>query len=114
MELALDWVTGVSATVLVCDEQGTIVYMNDEAERYLEKDGGRRLLGSSVFDCHPGASRDKTMRLFAEQKANSYTICKNGQKKAIHQLPWYRDGRFAGIVELSVEVPQVLPHFDRK
>jgi transcriptional regulator with PAS, ATPase and Fis domain len=110
----VEWVNGVAATVLVCDAQGTIIYMNDEAEHYLQEEGGRRLIGSSVLDCHTGAAREKTMRLFAEQRANNYTICKNGQKKVIHQLPWFSAGQFAGVVELSVEVPEVLPHFDRK
>lgn len=114
MEQALDWVTELDASVLVCDKHGTIVYMNNKAERNLQKEGGRHLIGSCVFDCHPGASREKTVRLFAEQKPNNYTICKNGQKKIVHQLPWFREGRFAGVVELSVEIPSILPHFDRK
>jgi len=113
MEPALDWVTGLDATVLVCDQQGPIIYMNEAAERNLEKDGGRKLLGTNVFDCHPGASREKAMRLFAEQKPNNYTIEKNGQKKVIHQLPWFRAGQFAGFVELSIKVPQEMPHFKR-
>jgi hypothetical protein len=28
-------------------------------------------------------------------------------------MPWYRDGVFAGVVELSVPIPDELPHFDR-
>ena len=113
MDPALDWVAGLDGSAIVCDAQGIIVYMNDKAEKGLEKEGGRKLLGSNVFDCHPGASREKTMRLWAEQKANQYTISKNGQKKIIHQLPWFREGQFAGIVELSIVIPEVLPHFVR-
>jgi transcriptional regulator with PAS, ATPase and Fis domain len=114
MDPALDWVNELDSNVIVCDEQGTIIYMNEKAARSYAKDGGRRLVGSSVFDCHPGASREKTLRLFAERQPNNYTISKNGKKKIIHQLPWFRAGQFAGFVELSIEIPPALPHFDRE
>lgn len=29
----------------------------------------------------------------------------------IHQLPWFFDGVFAGLVEIAVDVPEKLPHF---
>jgi hypothetical protein len=28
-------------------------------------------------------------------------------------MPWYQDGKFAGIVEISIPIPDDLPHFDR-
>ena len=34
-------------------------------------------------------------------------------KKLIYQAPWYRDGAYAGFVELSLVVPFELPHFVR-
>ena len=31
-----------------------------------------------------------------------------------YQAPnWYQDGKFAGVVELSIPIPDKLPHFDR-
>ena len=44
---------------------------------------------------------------------NVYTIEKHGIKKLIYQAPWYRDGEFAGLVELAIELPAELPHFVR-
>jgi hypothetical protein len=51
--------------------------------------------------------------MFLTQSANHYTVSKGGQRKAIHQLPWYRDGVFSGFVELALPIGDHLPHFDR-
>ena len=47
------------------------------------------------------------------RKPNVYTIEKAGVKKLIYQAPWYRGGEYAGVVELSVEIPFQMPHFVR-
>ena len=44
---------------------------------------------------------------------NVYTIEKGGVKKLIYQAPWYQDGEYRGIVELSLPIPFVMPHFVR-
>ena len=44
---------------------------------------------------------------------NSYTIEKKGIKKLIHQSPWFEDGKPAGLIEISIEIPFELPHFIR-
>ena len=75
--------------------------------------GGWQPVGRSVFDCHPEPARTKTRRLYETQQANHYTIRKNGQRKIIHQLPWFESGTFAGFVEISIPIPDDLPHFDR-
>ncbi len=41
------------------------------------------------------------------------TIRKAGQRKIIHHLPWYQDGALAGLVELSIPIPDELPELDR-
>lgn len=107
------WLDGLNLAVTVTDAQGTIIAMNRTAVKGFEADGGEALLGHSVFDCHPEPARTQTAELFATQSANHYTIRKRGQKKIIHQMPWYRDGAFAGFVELSVPIPDDLAHFDR-
>ena len=66
-----------------------------------------------MLDCHPEPARAKTERLLAAREKNVYTIEKNGVKKLIYQSPWYRNGEYAGFVELSLEIPFELPHFIR-
>jgi len=47
------------------------------------------------------------------RKINIYTLEKDGIKKLIYQAPWYEGGEYAGVVELSVEIPFEMPHFVR-
>jgi transcriptional regulator with PAS, ATPase and Fis domain len=108
------WSTEFPGAIIVCDANGIIVEMNDRAARNYEKDGGRALIGKNLLDCHPEPARTKTQRLLETQQKNVYTIEKKGVKKLIYQSPWYRDGQFAGLVELSLEIPSELPHFIRK
>jgi transketolase len=107
------WLEGIPAAITVTDEAGTIVYMNARSRETFAKDGGGALVGKSVFDCHPEPARSKTRRLYDDKTPNHYTIRKNGQRKIVHQLPWYRDGAFAGVVEIVFPIPDELPHFDR-
>ncbi len=108
-----EWLAEFPAAITVADADGALVEMNEASCRVNAADGGASLLGSSVFDCHPEPARTKTVRLYAGRKPSHYTIRKNGQKKIIHQMPWYKDGVFAGFVEISVPIPDELPHFDR-
>ncbi len=109
----LAWAVELPAAVTVTDESGTIVAMNARSLAAFADDGGAALLGTSVFACHPEPALTAIRTLYETRAPNHYTISKRGQKKIIHQLPWYRDGRFAGFVEISVPIPDTLPHFDR-
>jgi hypothetical protein len=51
--------------------------------------------------------------MLASGKANVYTIEKAGQRKLIYQSPWYERGEYRGFVELSLPVPETVPHFKR-
>lgn len=108
-----NWVKEFPASITVCDPEGILVEMNDKAAKNYQKDGGLDLLGSNMVDCHPGDARLKAERLLEIKEKNVYTIQKNGVKKLIYQSPWYKDGEFAGFVELSLEIPDELPHFIR-
>jgi hypothetical protein len=107
------WIKEFPAAVTVCDKEGIILEMNDKAAKTFESDGGYNLIGSNMLDCHPGLSRQKTERLLAARVKNVYTIEKNGIKKLIYQSPWYKEGEYAGFVEISLEIPPEMPHFIR-
>lgn len=108
-----DWIKEFPAAVTVCDPHGVILAMNDKAALTYEKDGGYDLIGRNMLDCHPEQARIKTEKLLADREKNVYTIEKNGIKKMIYQSPWFRDGNYAGIVEISLEIPFEMPHFLR-
>ena len=108
-----NWIEGLPVAVTVTSADGTITAMNARSRETFAKDGGGALLGRSIFDCHPEPALTKTRTLYAAQGPNHYTIRKNGQRKIIHQVPWFDGGRFAGFVEISIPIPDDLPHFDR-
>ncbi|OGS57988.1 MAG: diguanylate cyclase [Elusimicrobia bacterium RIFOXYB2_FULL_62_6] len=109
-----DWVKGAPLSVTVCDADGVILEMNDRARKTFEKSGGGELVGKNLLDCHPEPAGTKVREMLAKRYINAYTIEKNGVKKLIYQAPWQKDGKFAGIVELSLEIPLDMPHFVRK
>jgi len=108
-----DWIKEFPGAVTVCDEAGVIVAMNDKALSTFADDGGAALLGKSVMDCHAEHSRGIIKKIMAGGPPNIYTIEKKGKKKLIYQAAWTKDGAFAGIVELSLEIPFEMPHFIR-
>jgi uncharacterized protein YndB with AHSA1/START domain len=108
------WVAGFPGAVTVCDRHGVIIGMNAKAAASFEGDGGAALMGSNLIDCHPEPSRTQVADLLANPRVNAYTIEKRGVRKVIYQAPWFDAGAFAGLVELSLEVPASMPHFVRE
>jgi hypothetical protein len=109
----LDWVQEFPAAVTVCDAEGVILAMNAKAATSFADSGGAELIGSNLLDCHPEPARAKLRDLLLSGRANVYTIEKNGIRKLIYQSPWYVDGDYRGLVELSFEIPDAVPHFIR-
>ena len=107
------WVKEFPGPVVVCDAAGIIIEMNDRAIEWLADKGGRELLGRSVLDVHPEQAQSKIRRMMETREINVYTIEKDGGRVVIYQSPWYRDGKFAGLVEFGLEVPLEIPHHVR-
>jgi len=107
------WAQEFPGAITVCDSEGIILEMNDKAVKTFQDQGGEKLIGTNVLDCHPEPARTKLKRLMDAQQANVYTIEKDGVKKLIYQAPWYEDGKYCGFVELSLEIPAQMPHFIR-
>lgn len=105
------WVDEFPGTIEVCDAQGILLEMNDRAAA---QEGGRSLIGSNILDCHPEPVRSKLKEMLESGRPNIYTIEKRGQKKLIYQAPWHSGGRYAGFVELSLDIPETMPHFIRE
>ncbi len=107
------WIKGFDGAITVCDADGRIVEMNDKAVEVFADDGGANLIGTDVLDCHPEPSRSKLKDMMGTRRTNIYTIQKSGKKKLVYQAPWYDSGRYAGFVELAIEIPWEMPHFNR-
>ena len=107
------WIKEFCGSIIVCDQSGIIVEMNDRAVASYNDEGGSALIGKNLLDCHSPRSQEILRDLLKTQKKNVYTIEKHGVKKIIYQSPWYENGEFRGLVELSLEIPQGAPHFKR-
>lgn len=109
----MNYFNEVNFAVTVCDKEGKIIEMNRRSLQVNQKEG-ENLIGSNVLDCHPEPARAILQNLMDSQSSNAYTIEKNGVKKLIYQTPWYENGEYMGLMELSIEIPFDMPHKIRK
>ena len=109
----MEFIENLDGAVMVSDTEGNIIYLNEKAATTFQKDGGRELIGKNLKDCHNDSSNDKIREMTETHEKNVYTIEKKGKKKLIYQAPWFHDGVFGGLVELSLEIPFEMPHFIR-
>ncbi|MBI5566331.1 MAG: PAS domain-containing protein [Chloroflexi bacterium] len=107
------WIKEFPGSITVCDADGLILSMNDKSVKTFESQGGAELIGTSLLDCHPEPARAKLQHLLDARQANVYTIEKNGVHRLIYQSPWYEQGKYRGLIELSLEIPIEMPHFIR-
>jgi transcriptional regulator with PAS, ATPase and Fis domain len=107
------WIREFPAAVTVCDATGVILEMNVRAMETFARDGGADLIGRNVLECHPEPSRSQLAAMLSERTSNAYTIEKNGVHKLIYQSPWFEDGEYRGFVELSLVIPESMPHHVR-
>jgi transcriptional regulator with PAS, ATPase and Fis domain len=108
-----DMVKELPFAVTVCDTEGIILYMNEQSINTFQKYGGADIIGTSLFLYHHGPAAAKLRELLDLCTKNAYTIEKNGIKKIIYQSPWYKNGEFAGLIELSLQIPMEMAHFVR-
>jgi transcriptional regulator with PAS, ATPase and Fis domain len=101
------------SAVTICDSEANIIYMNNKAQATFDKWGGEKLKGKSLYDCHTEKSNAKIREILTTGIPNTYTIEKLGIKKLIHQSPWYQNGQIGGLVEISIVLPNEIPHFIR-
>ena len=52
-------------SIVICDLEHTIIYMNPAAIANYEKRGGEALVGSSLLDCHNAQSCEKIEQVLA-------------------------------------------------
>lgn len=108
------WCDNFSGAVTICNPEGTILYLNKKACQTWADKGGSALLGQNVLDCHPEPSRTMLAQMLQNQLSNCYTIEKKGLKKLIYQAPLYdKNNHYTHFVELVLELPGNLKHFER-
>jgi transcriptional regulator with PAS, ATPase and Fis domain len=109
----LEWFERLPCAVTVCDKSYKILYMNARAAEVNSRDGGKALVGKNLMDCHPPEAQAKLKKVMTSGRPNVYTIEKRGTKKLVYQCHWKKRGRVNGLVELTFELPDVMPNFER-
>ena len=110
----ISWEEEFDAAITIVDGDGCIIYMNKKAIETFASDGGKKLIGKKLQECHQPASMEIIQQMMSGQRCNTYTIEKKGIKKLIHQAPWFHDGVCSGIVEMSIVLPPDMPHHVRE
>ena len=108
-----NWSDEFEGAITICNSEGKITYMNERSQKEFSKYGGGELIGTNLLDCHPEPSRSKLSGLLESEGSNTYTIEKGGINKIIHQSPLFVAGVYSGMIEISFEIPQPLPHYNR-
>ena len=97
-----NWVDAFEGAITLCNNDFTIVYMNERSIQDFAKYGGADLLGKNLLDCHNSNSREKIRSILHSGISHAYTrTLKSGKIKAIKQCPWLEEGKIKGIVEIS-------------
>lgn len=107
-----NWFKECPIAITICDKEGTIIEMNDKSRETFIKDG-KELIGENLMNCHPARAQEIIKSLMNNHETNAYTIEKNGVKKLIYQMPWYKNKEFAGLIEISIILPDNMPHYIR-
>ncbi len=112
IEEALAWAEGTHCAITVCDLEGKVIFMNERSRATFDKEG-HTMLGKNLMPCHSAKSQEKIRHMIESDTVNCYTIDKQGVKKMIYQTPWRKDGKVCGMVEISMVIPQEMPHYVR-
>ena len=108
------WIRELPVSITVCDTDGIIVEANEQAFRNYGKIAGESLIGKNIFDCHPAEAREKLAEMMAHQKTQVNFTKKDDQRKMFYQTPWFDNGIFKGLVEISFPLPAEIPTYERK
>lgn len=113
-ECVPQWMYAMDCAITVADSDCNIIYMNERSRRTFASRGGADLIGHNLMEYHNERSKAIIQRLLEEGGTNCYTIEKEGLHKMIFQCTWhYGNGKIAGLVEISMIIPQTLPHYIR-
>lgn len=107
------WAQTAACAITVCDAQGVILFMNEQAKAVYASRGN--LIGYNLRNCHGPRALAIIDRLLAEGGTNAYTIEKGEVHKVIYQTAWRDEsGAVAGLMEISMIVDWPMPHYVRK
>ena len=91
-------------SVVICNLNHEIIYMNPQAIRSYEKRGGEKLIGRSLMECHNAESAEKIQKViewFAADESHNivYTFHNEKQNKDVYMVALRDSGKLIGYYE---------------
>ena len=92
------------SSVVICNLNHEIIYMNPAAVLNYSKYGGDKLIGRSLLDCHNPESREKIQQVvdwFAADESHNivYTFHNEKQNKDVYMVALRDEGKLIGYYE---------------
>jgi PAS domain S-box-containing protein len=109
-----EWVEEFPGAITVCDSSGTILELNSRAVESFRAQGGEKLIGSNLMDCHPEPAGRKLKRMMQNHRTNVCTVTKGRTRKIVLQTPWYQKKKYRGFVEISLGISGKIHNTVRK
>ena len=111
--IIIDWANEFPSPVTITDTNGDIIYMNDKSIEEFKDNGGENLIGTNLRDCHNPVSNRIIDDIKSTHRPNTYIVEKSGQRKLIHQSPYFENKQYAGLVEISILLPDNMNEIKR-
>jgi len=105
------WAETLDCAITVCDADAKIIYMNERSRETFARHGD--IIGHDLLQYHPPRAQGMIRHMLATGESNHYTISKQGKRKIVHQSAWRKDGKVAGLVEITFVIPEEMPHYIR-
>ena len=109
-----EWVEEYPGAITVCDTDGIVLELNLRSAEVFQPEGGMKLIGSNLMDCHPAGALRKLKPMMKNRETNVYTVRKGRTRKIVLQTPWYRKGKYRGFVEISLPITGKIPDIVRE
>lgn len=92
------------SSIVICNLQHEIIYMNPAAVSNYAKRGGDRLIGQSLLNCHNPESVkriEQVMKWFSESEEHNiiYTFFNEKQNKDVYMVALRDEGKLIGYYE---------------
>jgi len=97
---------GLRAAVTIADQDYLISFMNDRAAVFYAEDGGEKLIGRNLLDCHRDEHKTVIRAAYDRYRAGDLTPTRyraqkeGGASESIVHIPVMVEGQFRGIAEL--------------
>ena len=97
---------GLRAAVTIADQDYQISFMNDRAAVFYAEDGGEKLIGRNLLDCHRDEHKTVIRAAYDRYRAGDLTPTRyhaqreDGALESIVHIPVMVEGQFRGIAEL--------------